>query len=252
MELVQGHSSSPFSTLTRQPAVTSQFTGANSLTTGPFPLTELPLELAEEIFFHALASGNTSVLRVSHSISEGALRLRFKVGIFRIKIQERHDWFSIRSHPISTQVANLIQNIEVRIDLDGPDESRALYSGPTVPTAHFMDSSFQRDTCYIVLRTQDLRGHYEKPRYSLGQIQRLRGFKTVIVRAIAADRHRDGYSLIDVPIRVPEPINPAFTRVREKLMCEMVRGELEEVFGPGVMYKSDDGRRRLEFHPVWH
>lgn len=35
-------------------------------------------------------------------------------------------------------------------------------------------------------------------------------------------------------------------------MCEMVRGELEEVFGPGVMHKSDDGRRRLEFYPVQH
>ena len=53
--------------------------------------------------------------------------------------------------------------------------------------------------------------------------------------------------MIDMTVR---PNNPASTRIREKLMSEMVRGELEDVFGPGVMHKSDNGRIRLEFHPV--
>ncbi len=212
----------------------------------PFPLTELPLELAEKIYFHALASGNTSVLRLSHSSNEAASRFRFEAGIFRIEIQEHEDpdHFLIRSHQMSTQVANLIQNVEIRIDLD-LDHVRSNCKPSPGPIAQFMDPSFQRDTCYIVLRSHYLQRHYQKPWFSLSQIQRLRGFKTVIVRAICGDPPL----FTGNPVR---PTNPAFNRIREKLMVEMVRGDLEEAFGPGVMHKSDDGRRRLEFHPGEH
>lgn len=132
---------------------------------------------------YALVSGTTSVLRLSHSSNEAASRFRFKAGIFRIEIQEHEDpdHFLIRSHQMSTQVANLIQNVEIRIDLDHVPSNCEPSPGPI---AHFMDPSFQRDTCCIVLRSHSLQGHYQKPCYSLSQIQRLRGFKTVIVTAI--------------------------------------------------------------------
>ncbi len=241
-------------TVISQPAITSQLSSANSFTVEPCPLIGLPLELAEKIYFYALASGNTSVLRLSHSSNEAASRFRFEAGIFRIEIIEQKtgpDYFSIRSHRMTTQVANLIQNVEIRIDLDFVDirkirePSRGCMAQFMNP---FMNPSFQRDTCYIVLRSNSLQLHYttdREPWYSLSQIKRLRGFKTVIVRAIFEDVPPSPFD--NRPLL---PTNPAFNRIREKLMCEMVREDLEKVFGPGVMHKGDDGRRTLEFHPV--
>ena len=245
-----------------QPAV------SNPTVTQTFPPRQLPQELVEMIYSWALASGTTSVLRLSKQINEVATRFRFKASIFRITVQENRYHFNIRAPEISTQTALSIQNVEIRIDLDGvPWPSRpsngspfdnmtaspprlpadsSTHPGPSYrvrrPLIPFMDPTIQRDTCYITIRSHDPQAHYRKPTNILGQIQRLKGFKTVIVRAIAGDGHHIVF----------RRTNPVLTGIREKLMCEMVGGELEEVFGPGVMRKGDDQKRYLEFHPPRH
>lgn len=247
-----------------QPAV------ANPTVTQPFPSPVLPQELVEIVYSWALASGTTSVLRLSRRSNEIATRFRFKASIFRIKVQENSYGFNIGAQELSLQTAFSIQNVEVRIDLDCipwparhgspfdvlndyPPKLQAyssIHPPPSRPVpgplVHFMDPLIQRDTCYITIRSHNPQAHYLKPEYILSQIQRLKGFKTVIVRAIAGD----GHHVTNDAVRAPRPTNPVLTGIREKLMCEMVRGELEEVFGPGVMHKRDYQKRYLEFHPM--
>lgn len=65
----------------------------------------------------------------------------------------------------------------------------------------------------------------------------------MIVTAIAGDNDPQ---FLAVPNK---SIKPALTRVRERLICEMVRGELEEAFGPGVVHNSSGQGKYFEFRP---
>ena len=199
------------------------------------------------VFVWALVSGNTGVLRLSQENLQTASLFRFKAGIFRINLQEYQDEVSAQEHEISAQTANSIQNVELRIEILSAVK-RNLGRRLPGPLTHSIDSPIQRGTCYITLKSRNLRAHHFKPTRLLSCIRRLKGFRTAIVRAIAGD----GHHLTLCPAAVARPTNPALTRVRERLMREMIQDDLEEVFRCSVIRKSDKQGRYLEFHPIPH
>ena len=96
-----------------------------------------------------------------------------------------------------------------------------------------MEFPVRRGTGHITLKSHNpLKSssfHAHVP--SEPHIRCLKGFKTVIVRAIAGDGHR----LPFYPAAAASPPDPAPTRVRERLMCEMVWGDLEETSGSSAV-----------------
>lgn len=70
------------------PDIPTQPTVADPNENHPFPRSKLPRELADMIYSNALASGNTSLLRLSRASNRAASPFLFKAGIFRINVRE--------------------------------------------------------------------------------------------------------------------------------------------------------------------
>ena len=211
-----------------------------------FNFLRLLPELRDLVYREAIASGNTSILRTSRFVQQEALPFVHKAGIFRIRARCSHG----ESYYIMTPPADLlpspnsIQNIEifVRIEADyGPVVPYEVSKYPDMRSiTAFTDAAatVQRDTCYITFEKEVRMMHDKRPRVLLEMIKELRGFKTIIVTAIACDRAGDVGAY------------RAITRARMKPVYEMALEELEPVFGPGIWHDAAvQENRYLEFRP---
>ena len=222
----------------RSPAIAPPNTNQHAASHEKFPLFDLPAELRYIIYREAIISGTMGILQASRSIRQEASPLIHKEGILRIRIQAYGVIYSIQTPPANLQALTSIQNIEISVTIKPVWPRRV--SGDLGVIDFFTDGAavFERGTCYITFKKSILQRLEERPEWLLRTIKRLKGFKTIIVTAIASDCDRDMRG------------QAAVMRARNKPVYQMALEELEPVFGPGIWHDAatQEGRY-LEFRP---
>lgn len=130
---------------------------------------DLPAELIDLVYHHALASGYTAILRTSHRVYSEAFKILYKSAFLRIYYEgavSEERWPVTATH-VSADAMTLIQNIDICVNFD-PNVGKhntssgllASFSGPDAPlrlACNLKLEGFQPtinlDNVSIILRT---------------------------------------------------------------------------------------------------
>lgn len=208
-----------------------------------FALLRLHPELRCMVYREAIAAGSTGILRTSHFVQQEALPLLYKAGILRIRTQSYGPHFHFVEVPPASfrPWSNSIQNIEISVRIavvPDPVDDREPPDMGCIATFTDGAAAVQRDTCYITFKKDMSSMLHQRPTVLLDAIRKLRGFKRIIVTAIASDGAGDMGA------------QRAIVRARNKTVYAMALEKLEPVFGPGVWHDAAvQESRYLEFRP---
>lgn len=209
-----------------------------------FPLLRLPRELRDTIYRHAIAAGNTEVLRVSKLVKEEASEHLSKHGILRVNLGyvDRTNWVHLGSQPKIS-----FQHVELRLS-----------TGPGVPPFNSAvlsglgGNEVIRKSCVVILNY----GKEGSAPYSINRhwlylhLQRLNGFKSLVVKIII-ERYKfaefEGLLTEEAFLRIFPYESRLLSHHRESY--QRVRGFLELNLGPAKFDDSVNGHC-LEFQPL--
>ena len=204
-----------------------------------FPLFDLPAELREMVYAEAITAGTMGLLRTSRSIYREASPLMQKGAIFRIRIQAY--CFSYREETIPADLwpSTPIQNVEIGVTIRATRTDDEPHYAGVIDTFTDTPAAVDRDTCYITFKKSILERLHTRPESLLRTVRKLKGFKRIIVSAIATGVWEKDTRGIEAVIRA-----------RNKPVYGMALDELEPIFGPGVWHDAatQEGRY-LEFCP---
>lgn len=213
-----------------------------AVTHATFPLFDLPAELREMVYTSAITAGTMGLLRCSHAIHREASPLVRSAVILRIRVQACQMSYREEHTPAEWPSTMTIQNIEISVKIRAVQtDYEPEYSGviDTFTSDAAVAAVVERDTCYIVLKKSILERLHTRIPSLFRTIRKLRGFKRIVVTAIAT-------GVWDKDTRGVE----AVIRARNKPVYKMALDELEPVFGPGIWHDAGTQESRyVEFRP---
>lgn len=208
---------------------------------------DLPGELINLVYRHALASGFTAILCTSHHVYSEAFQILYKSAFLRIYYEGPigGNARQIAATPVSTDIITLIQNIDICVDINlhaiGPDyvfhKMLASFRGANAPF---------RQICILKLKGLNPATGFDEVCTVLRAMSGLVNFQRVCVTAIAGkfDIHLRSYDVDDGRYYL-------LTRARNTPFYKLAREKLEATFGPSIWHDGmKEAGRYLEFRPL--
>ncbi|CAF9931457.1 hypothetical protein IMSHALPRED_008632 [Imshaugia aleurites] len=220
-----------------------------------FRLMDLPKELIDLVYHHALASGVTAILCTSRRVHNEATKILYQSAFFclcihyeDVQLPLAKDAWPVTAMPVSTDTMTLIQNIDICVDFSICFEK--------IGTSHHDLAAFRganapiRKTC--ILR---MKGIFNSTTLIgvgiiLHAMSDLVNFRRVYVTALSGMFvHMRGSALVvyDGNNRRYYPL----TRARNLAVYKLAKRKMEAAFGPSIWHDGkEESDRCLEFRPL--
>ena len=148
---------------------------AMQVTQGLGNLFKLPPELRDTIYGHAIADGTTTILLASTQTHKEASKFLFSKGIYRLIIGFGD---RITSPPISQEIAERVQNLNIRVNARG-----FMICGleEYLPTIHMFDgTNIKRKSCIVTFEWDPFSLSFDATKV-VQALRELQGFERVIL-----------------------------------------------------------------------
>ena len=209
-----------------------------------FPLLQLPRELRDKIYQHAIMAGNLEILRISKLVGEEASELLSKHAVLRVNLGfvDGADWGDLDPELLSS-----VQRVELRLST-GP----GAFPFDLDVIAGFTGNQVTRESCVVILNYgKEGSAPYNVGRHRLYlQLARLNGFKSLVIKIVIERYDASEFLglLTDMQFLAMFPYESRLLKHHEE-SYEKVRKFLECSLGPGKFDDSVEGHH-LEFHPL--
>lgn len=230
--------------MTRQARMAQQAANIAGVTNAiqVFRLMDLPLELVDAVFRHALDAGDAAITRTSSIVYGRSKSFLPTNGVLHIRAQEARDvGFRVQPILLTSQIAAMAMHVHIVLKLTAKNKRRARNFG-CLP--NFVGAHPRRESCHIVLSSShtNIELRTVKPINLLWAFKDLVGFETVAVE-IFFNGLPEG-NATRAMLRGP------LLMVRNRPLYETFRRELEPTLGPAEWRYADvQGGWYLEFCP---